>query len=377
MAIATFPQVSFGVLASDLLAEFDADRWQIGALVTATALVGALVAPVFGHLTDRIGATKSTALVLLTGAVSLGLISISPTLLILFGATLLSGIPQGWCNPATNALVVQKLPEGKRGAVTGIKQSGVQVGIFLGGLALPALAGWLNWRAAVAAFLLLPAIGLVTLRPDRDKPTSVHHETRTARVPSFVAWVTAYGFLAGLGTSSMLTFLPLFAQEDQLWSDLHAGWLVAGVGLVGIAARIGWGVVSHSWFGHGGTLRLLAIFSTLSAGILTFVALDLIGGWALVPAAILLGTGGIAWNAVGMLAIMDYSPRHLVGRGTGRVLFGFLLGYAIGAPAMGLSVDFFGNYLVGWWTIAAIFGVAALLTGRIQAPDNGIGKPAT
>lgn len=377
MAIATFPQVSFGVLAADLLAEFDADRWQIGALVTATALVGALVAPVFGHLTDRIGAAKSTALVLVTGAVSLGLISISPTLLILFAATLLSGIPQGWCNPATNALIVQKLPEGKRGAVTGIKQSGVQFGIFLGGLALPALAGWLNWRVAVAAFLILPAIGLVTLRPDRDKPTAVHDETRTARVPSFVQWVTAYGFLAGLGTSAMLTFLPLFAQEDQLWTDLHAGWLVAGVGLVGIAARIGWGVVSHSWLGHGGTLRLLAVFSTLSAGVLTLVALDVIASWALVPAAILLGTGGIAWNAVGMLAIMDYSPAHLVGRGTGRVLFGFLLGYAIGAPVMGFSVDFFDTYLVGWVSIAIIFTTAALLTGRIREPGGGIQTATT
>ena len=372
MAIATFPQVSFGVLASDLLAEFDADRWQIGALVTATALVGALVAPVFGHLTDRIGATKSTGLVLLTGAVSLGLISVSPTLMILFAATLLSGIPQGWCNPATNALIVQKLPEGKRGAVTGIKQSGVQVGIFLGGLALPALAGWLNWRAAVAAFLLLPVIGLVTLRPDPDKRTVLHDETPNARVPSFIHWVTAYGFLAGLGTSAMLTFLPLFAQEDQLWSEHQAGWLVAGVGLVGIAARIGWGVVSHSWLGHGRTLRLLAVFSTLSAGFLALVALDVIGGWALVPAAILLGTGGIAWNAVGMLAIMDYSPGHLVGRGTGRVLFGFLLGYSIGAPVMGFSVDSFDNYMVGWVTIGVVFAVAALFTGGIHPYEKDI-----
>lgn len=368
MAIATFPVVIFGVLATDLLDEFDADRWQIGTLVTANAIVGALLSPIFGHLTDRVGASKSTAYVLLTGAATLVLISISPTYIVLIGATLLSGVPQGWCNPATNALIVQKVKEGQRGAITGIKQSGVQVGIFLGGLTLPALAGWLNWRAAVAAFLLLPAIGLISLRRDRGEHRVSRHEPRSGAVPAFINWVTAYGFISGLGTSAMLTFLPLFAQEDQLWRDLHAGWLIAGVGLVGIAARIGWGMISHSWFGHGMTLRILAVLSTLSAAFLALAAADIVNSWVLIPAAALLGAGGVAWNSVGMLAVMDYSPMKLVGRGTGRVLFGFLFGLGVGAPLMGFSVDLFASYLPGWTTIAVTFVVAALLTGRIQPP---------
>lgn len=373
MAIATFPQVVFGVLAADLLAEFDADRWQIGALVTATAIVGALVSPVFGAVTDKVGATRSTAYVLLTGAATLGLISISPTLIVLFAATLLSGVPQGWSNPATNALIVENVPQGNRGVITGIKQSGVQVSIFLGGLALPALAALVNWRAAVATFLILPVVGLLGLRPSQTQSRVERHERRSTLVPPFVQWVTAYGFLLGLGTSAMLTFLPLFAQEDQLWKDLHAGWLIAGVGFVGIAARIGWGVVSHSWFGHGGTLRILALFTTFSAVLLALAAADLVGSWVLIPAAVLLGAGGLAWNAVGMLVIMDYSPAHMVGRGTGRVLFGFLLGLGIGAPLMGLSIDLFNTYLIGWAAISVIFVVAALLTGRIQPPGADAG----
>lgn len=368
MAIATFPVVVFGVLATDLLAEFDADRWQIGALVTANAIVGALLSPYFGNLTDRLGATRSTAYALLAGAATLTLISISPTYLVLIGVTLLSGVPQGWCNPATNALIVQNVPEGKRGALTGIKQSGVQVGIFLGGLTLPALAGWLNWRAAVAVFLVLPLIGLIGLRRDHDEHRISRHETRSGPVPHFIHWVTVYGFISGLGTSAMLTFLPLFAQEDQLWRDLHAGWLIAGVGLVGIAARIGWGMVSHSWFGHGRTLRILAVLSTLSAALLALAAADLAESWVLIPAAALLGAGGVAWNSVGMLAVMDYSPAELVGRGTGRVLFGFLFGLGVGAPLMGFSVDVFDSYLIGWVTIAVIFMIATTLTGKIREP---------
>lgn len=368
MAIATFPVVIFGVLAPDLLDEFNADRWQIGALVTANAIVGALLSPYFGNLTDRIGASRSTAYALLAGAATLALISISPSYLFLIGATLLSGFPQGWCNPATNALIVQNVPEGKRGAITGIKQSGVQFGIFLGGLTLPALAGWINWRAAVAAFLVLPAIGLIGLRRDHDEHRVARHETSPGTVPTFINWVTAYGFISGLGTSAMLTFLPLFAQEDQSWGDLQAGWLIAGVGLIGIAARIGWGMVSHSWFGHGKTLRILAILSTLSAALLALAAAEVAPSWVLIPAAVLLGAGGVAWNSVGMLAVMDYSPARLVGRGTGRVLFGFLFGLGVGAPLMGFSVDVFDSYLFGWVTIAGIFVIAATLTGRIREP---------
>ena len=372
MAIATFPVVVFGVLATDLLAEFDADRWQIGALVTANAIVGALLSPFFGNLTDRLGATRSIAYALLAGAATLSLISLSPTYIFPIGATLLSGIPQGWCNPATNALIVQNVPEGKRGALTGIKQSGVQVGIFLGGLTLPALAGWLGWRAAVAAFLVLPAIGLIGLRRDHDEHRVARHETRTGAVPAFINWVTAYGFISGLGTSAMLTFLPLFAQEDQSWRALQAGWLIAGVGLVGIAARIGWGMVSQAWFGHGRTLRILAILSTLSAALLALAAAEVAGSWVLIPAAALLGTGGVAWNSVGMLAVMDYSPARLVGRGTGRVLFGFLFGLGVGAPLMGFSVDVFDSYLIGWVTIAVLFVIAAMFTGRIRGPEGAL-----
>lgn len=369
MAIATFPVVIFGVLATDLLAEFDADRWQIGTLVTANAIVGALLSPLFGNLTDRVGAARSTAFVLLAGAATLTLISLSPIYIVLVGATLLSGVPQGWCNPATNALIVQNVPEGRRGVVTGIKQSGVQVGIFLGGLTLPSLAGWFGWRAAVAAFLLLPAIGLIGLRTGRDGARVSRRETRSGAVPPFIHWVTVYGFISGLGTSAMLTFTPLFAQEDQLWSVVHAGWLIAGVGLVGIAARIGWGAISHAWFGHGMTLRILALLSTLSAALLALAAADLADSWVLIPAAALLGAGGVAWNAVGMLAVMDYSPAQLVGRGTGRVLFGFLFGLGMGAPLMGFSVDVFDTYLVGWITISVMFLVAAFLTGRIREPE--------
>jgi hypothetical protein len=86
-----------------------------------------------------------------------------------------------------------------------------------------------------------------------------------------------------------------------------------------------------------------------------------------VPAALLLGAGAIAWNAVGMLAVMDFTPATLVGKGTGLVLFGFLLGLAAGAPLLGLSVDVTGTYVPGWLGAASLLAGCAVVAGRIPA----------
>jgi predicted MFS family arabinose efflux permease len=371
MAVATFPQVMFGVLAADLIADFDVERWQVGALVTATAGTGAMLSPTFGRVTDRVGAVRSTIGVLFAGIASLTLVAISPNYLVLFVVALLTGVPQGWGNPATNTLIVDNVGPGARGVVTGIKQSGVQMGTFIAGLLLPTVATIWDWRVAIAAFLVVP---LATLLAMRGRPEGAHHPAagsgKGLRVPLVVRYIAVYGALAGLATSATFTFLPLFAEEDQGWTGFQAGFLVAGVGLVGVAARITWGSVSERWFGHGKTLRVIALLTTTSALLLGLASLGAVSSWVLIPAAILFGIGVIAWNAVGMLAVMDYSPLGLVGRGTGLVQLGFLLGLAVGAPLMGFSVDRLGVYWPGWMTVAALSIGCAFIAGRVRTAST-------
>jgi predicted MFS family arabinose efflux permease len=367
MAVATFPQVMFGVLAADLIEDFGVERWQVGVLVTATAVTGALLSPPFGRITDRLGAVRSTVGVLMAGAAALTLVALSPNYLVLFAVALLTGIPQGWANPATNTLIVDTVAPGSRGVVTGIKQSGVQMGTFIGGLLLPTVATIWDWRAAIAAFLVVPFVALLAMR---GRPEGEHHPAagsgKGVRVPLVVRYIALYGALAGLATSATFTFLPLFAEEDQGWTGFQAGFLIAGVGLVGVVARITWGTLSERWFGHGNTLRVIAVLTTISALLLALASRGAVSSWVLIPAAILFGVGVIAWNAVGMLAVMDYSPMGLVGRGTGVVQRGFLLGLGVGAPLMGLSVDRLGVYWPGWFTVAALSISCAVVAGHIR-----------
>jgi predicted MFS family arabinose efflux permease len=375
MATATFPVIVSSVLAAELIDRFGIGRAQVGLLVTATALVGALASPYFGRLTDRIGAVAATRNVLAIGMLTLTGLAMAPSYPFLVLAALATGIPNGWSNPATNSLIVDNVPAGSRGIVTGVKQSGVQVGTFLGGLLLPVLAVLWDWRIAVLVFLAMPLAGLGGMWGRQDP---AEHENRVESghlpIPLPVKWIAVYGTLSGLATAAVFGFLPLFAEEDQLWSPQAAGFLVAVVGLTGIVARVSWPAASEKRIGHGRTLRILALLTTVTAVLLTLAALGLVGSWVLIPAAALLGGGAIAWNAVGMLAVMDFSPPGMVGKGTGIVLLGFLLGLAFGAPLMGLSVDAFGTYVPGWITVAGLLVGCFVVAGRIPDGSTLVGS---
>ena len=70
-------------------------------------------------------------------------------------------------------------------------------------------------------------------------------------------------------------------------------------------------------------------------------------------------------NAVGMLAVMDLSPKGTVGRGTGVVLLGFLFGSAAGTPLLGLSVDLLGTYGPGWIGVTVLHATTILIAFKI------------
>jgi predicted MFS family arabinose efflux permease len=305
--------------------------------------------------------------VLILGMVAMTVVAVAPSYSVLFAGALLTGLPNGWTNPATNALIVDNVMAGARGVITGIKQSGVQMGAFLGGLLLPPIAGVANWRVAYASFLVLPAAALVGMwrRPEAERRPRVIGEAR-APIPTAVKWIAVYGTITGLGVSATTTFLPLFAEESVGWTRTQGGLLIAAVGLVGVVARITWGSISERWLGHGRTLRLLGAQSALGAILLALASADAVPGWVLVPTALLFGAGAVAWNAVGMLAVMDYSVPELVGRGTGLAMLGFLTGIGLGAPLMGLSVDRLGVYTPGWLVIAFLFALSAVVAGKIH-----------
>ena len=368
MAVATFPLVIWGVLAAELISEFSISRAQLGILATATALVGALLSPTMGRVTDRLGSLASVRAALVVGSIALVAIAVSPTYALLLGAALLTAVPNAWGNPSTNTLIVDMVPPGSRGLVTGVKQSGVQVGAFLGGIFLPMLAAAFDWRVAVVAFVVIPLAGLAGTIGKRAVDGSMTVASpRDGQLPRTIYWIALYGSISGLGTAAVWAFIPLFAEEDQLWSAQAAGLLFAVMGLTGFFARIAWPAFSERSIGHGRALRIQALLSTVAGLLLALAAMGTAASWVMVPAVMLVGLGSISWNAVGMLAVMDESPPGLVGKGTGVVLFGFLLGTGLGPPLMGLSIDAFDSYVPGWFAVVVLMIVSAAVAGKIPA----------
>lgn len=368
MASATFALIVFGVLSAEIIETFGVARWQVGALVTASSLTGGLVSPRLGSWTDRLGARRAALATLAVSALSLMLVAIAPLYLLLVGAALVTGIAQAGSNPATNKLISLHVRPGRRGTITGVKQSGVQMGSFVGGLLLPVGAAAWGWRGAVAAAAFVPlvllAIAAGTISP--DPPTAAaDHADGGGPLPPIIRRLAVYGFLLGAGGTAVFTYLPLYAREALGFSGEAAGVAVALLGAAGITGRIVWGRVAEKRLGSKRVLSTLASLAVSAA--LLLAAGPVLGGAVVWLAALLTGASASAWNAVGMLAIIQTVPAAMTGRGSGVVLFGFLAGLGLGAPAFGWSVDRLGVYTPGWMVVAALFALGWIVVVRAPA----------
>jgi predicted MFS family arabinose efflux permease len=363
MGAATFFTTPVAVFAPDLIAEFGITRGQVGLLVTASALTGAMVSPSIGRVTDRLGGRLAAVSTLVAAAIGLGGLALAPSYLMLVLAGLVSGIGQAFSNPATNTLIGANVPPGRRGVITGIKQSGVQAAAAVGGFALPLIGSTLGWRAAlgIAAAIPVLTITLALTAVGDDRAEGKGPGDSPLLIPKAIYRLSVYGFLMGFVNSAAITYLPLYAVEGFGWSGAGPGLLVGVSGIAGVIGRITWSRAAERRFGYRTVLMTLSVASVLVAACLS-AAVGL-GSFLIWPAAFLIGAGTASWNAVGMLAVIDRAPAGAAGRASGVVLLGFLLGLASGAPMMGFTVDQTGSYRLGWLVIGLV-GIAAFFTAR-------------
>ena len=115
MIASTFSIFALAVLASAIIDDLGVSRTMVGVIGSVNTGVGALSAPYSGKLTDRIGPRNAVLTVLVLSAFSLLLMGMSSTAWMLIAAGVVGGIPQGWGNPATNALISALVEPGGRG----------------------------------------------------------------------------------------------------------------------------------------------------------------------------------------------------------------------------------------------------------------------
>ena len=365
MAVATFSQFSFGILAGYLLDEFAISRSQLGLLTTALFIVGGLCSPPAGRLVDVWGGRRVALAAMAIATTGVWAMAAAPSFVLMLVGAALAGLALASSNPTTNSLVAAHISPGERGVTMGVKQAGVQVGGFGVGLALPWMAEQIGWRGAMATLGVISIaafIAIIMVIPPDAQVTEPSGSARTsAPLEAGVWWMTAYALLMGAGVAGISAYLPLYSQEEVGLSVGSAGLLVATMGAVGIASRVtlGW-VTEH--FGHIEVfLLLMAVGSVLASAMVLLAAPS--APWLLWVAAVTFGVSAVTWNTVGMIAVLAEVAPEDAGRASGYVQSAFYAGFAASPVVLGYSIDATDDYRIAWLSVALAFVLAAVVAG--------------
>jgi predicted MFS family arabinose efflux permease len=362
MALGILPMVAIGVLAPFLIDDLDISRGDVGLLVSVVAGVSAVLSPVAGSIIDRVGDRTALLAVLGCGAVSLALMAAASTFAAMAFALAIAGLCRAGANPATNRLITDRIPRGRRGWVTGIKQSGETVAIVLSAGALPAAAVVWGWREALLLIGGAAAFALVAAAASIRAPARLERlATRVAAGPvrASIHWLNAYNCVMGAGTGAITAYLPLYAHDDGGLSAAAAGSVMVAAGGIGGIARLVSSRWSESHWGYPNSMAVSALIATLACGLL-LAAPDL-GPAAFWVGAAIWGVGGLGFGAVSMLAVMAEADEAKTAWASGMVVFWFSLGFSVAPPVFGWSVEATNAYEPAIVLIAGLYVVAAAL----------------
>ncbi len=370
MMIGTLLPFAVPALAPFILPELGFSRAQLGSLVTAFFLVSALVSPAVGSSVDRFGGWHMMLSVFAVGVISFVGVALSPSYTWMIAVMAFAGIANALTNPSTNQVIGSYVAVGHRGTIVGIKQSGVQVGATVSGLALPSLAILIGWRISVASLTILAALGFLiglAARPNTWPENGRHAVTlpSSPRPGPNMRWLVVYAFLMGSGVVVTHTYIVLFAHEQLGVSAAWAGRSMGVLGAAAVIARIGWARLAER---RSSPVRVLTLLATIATGASTLLitAPTWGGAWLLWPAVVGLGASASAWNSVGMLAIIDQDDGASTGRTSGRVLSGFFAGNVASPIAFGSLIDAIGTYQPAWGILVVIYAAAAMIARRAQ-----------
>jgi MFS family permease len=379
----------FPLLARDL----SLSPVQLGLLSTVFLWVYGLLSPFAGFAADRFGRGRLITVSLLVWSVVTLATGVSRSYGQLVAARAVMGLSEACYLPAALARIAQHHDSRTRSLAVGIHQSGLYVGLILGGVA----GGWagerFGWRAP---FLVLGAIGIVYVgvvalffRADPAGPESVIVEGGR---PDFRAAVAALWRLPGFGTMTAVfsamaianwlvyTWLPLYLYE-RFGMSLAAAGFTATFYIQG--ASVG-GIVLGGWVADRWGLRSpRGRIYTQAAGLLLASPFLFLLGHAdtrvlLLAALVVFGIGRGFYDCNTMPVLCQVASDDL--RSTGYGIFNFA-----GCLAGGVVAALAGA-LKGVLGLAAAFQIAAgilclsgLLLLRIQLRlsdplHNGHGK---
>ena len=227
---------------------FGATAVQIGALVGIFSLAQFFFAPIWGKVSDRVG-RKPVLLFGIAGTVGgYVLMGFAGSIAMLFVARLIDGIA-GANISAAQAYLADISPPENRAQAMGLLGAAFGLGFVFG----PALGGWAGATFNYAAPMFIAA-GLAFLNfvfvlfflpesrpptggvPDRERlfPHLFRHVD-----PGTYLWSLCSYFLVIMGFSMMTAIFALLLLHRFSLDTLHTGYILAGVGVLGVVVQGG------------------------------------------------------------------------------------------------------------------------------------------
>jgi len=284
--------------------------------------------------------------------------------------------------PASSEILARLAAPAQRTFIFSLKQTGVQIGGVLAGVAFPAALAGLGWRgamAALAALLVAYALALETLgrriAPHAPPPRP------PGLSPGRLAFVLRNRVLRDLATASfvfhamqacMNVFLVAYLVGEHGYSLAAAGVLLAAAQFGGFLGRLGFGLAVGPRLG---ALRLLvgigfgmsaaAAAVALAAGFAPPLALGLL--------CFLFGLTAAGWNGVFLAEVAREAPPGEIARVTGGVMISAYAGLILGPVAFSAVAAAAATLAAGYLLLAgATLGGALVLRRAGHDPPRAL-----
>jgi predicted MFS family arabinose efflux permease len=344
-------------IVPEMARDLDEPLAAVGLVASAYALPTALLAPVFGPLSDRRGRRTALLSGLLVFVLSATACTVAPSLAALLVARGVNGLGAAIMLPAAFAYAGDLPVASQRDRAMGLLSSAFPLATLLGlpfGAVAATVAGW-RGAFAFVAFVGLLALLLVRAVCPPDEP---HHSKPMSYLASYRTIVSDRSALALLSVTFVWFLTPLglfvyFAEFVHVTYDIpttQAGLSLVVIGLVGVAASR----LSGRVMGTIGPRRVVLVALTAYGTAALLMPLTT-GALPLTLLALALWASGTWFGIPAMQAIVSAHSGSL--RGT-------ML--AFNSSALNLA-GVFGPALMGAIISTAGFGTAYWVAGLVAA----------
>lgn len=350
------PLYLVGAMSVQLRDELAFGAAALGILVATFRVGAASSSSVLGRVTDRVGAVRAMRYALLTAATSTLSIAFFArswaTLAIgVFGCGISSSLGQ----LAANRYLIRVVRGGRQGLAFGIKQAAMPTAAMLAGLAVPAVALTLGWRAAfiLAAGASLALIPFLPRPSNAARAASKQQRERGAFTGS--VRVLTFGLMFAMAAGSTLGAFTVETGVAQGFDVRTASLMLTFGSLFSIVLRIAIGRLSDTW--EDGHFTFVA--GLLAVGSIGYLMLGFGSTVATVIAIPIAFGSGWAFNGLFWFAALRLRPDS-PGATAGVIMPGGMVGGVFGPVLFGAIVERAG-YGPAWAVTAGFALLAALL----------------